>query len=254
MSRKYGIIHWIQYLRWWWVDDWGLKGNNVPTASSTMFWKQSPLDENNLWSVLHLSAPAFIAPKTVFQENCDGTLFLALNWFYILSQMPSLINAGNLCHSLQREVPPHRRPGRLERDSTRAWGGEEVHVMLDSKKVDDHRLCFFQGAPCTAIREVSLLKDLKHANIGELTELLKRQEYTWSRVVLVHVIGRRLWGLFNHLLMKHHHPMAAPRTCNPLASAFYLYAVLHGSIIDPSPEMKWNKKAIKKVGKVTPES
>ena len=24
-----------------------------------------------------------------------------------------------------------------------------------------------QGAPCTAIREVSLLKDLKHANIGE---------------------------------------------------------------------------------------
>ena len=41
--------------------------------------------------------------------------------------------------------------------------------MLDSKKVDDHRLCFFQGAPCTAIREVSLLKDLKHANIGEIS-------------------------------------------------------------------------------------
>ena len=29
-----------------------------------------------------------------------------------------------------------------------------------------------QGAPCTAIREVSLLKDLKHANIGEI---LKRR-------------------------------------------------------------------------------
>jgi serine/threonine protein kinase len=26
-----------------------------------------------------------------------------------------------------------------------------------------------QGAPCTAIREVSLLKDLKHANIGTRT-------------------------------------------------------------------------------------
>ena len=116
------------------------------------------------------------------------------------------------------------------------------------------RLCIFQGAPCTAIREVSLLKDLKHANIGELTELLKRQEYTWSRVVLVHVSGRRLWGLFNNLLMKHHHPMAAPRTCNPLASAFYLYAFLLGSTIEPSPETIWNKKAIKKVGKVTPES
>ena len=38
--------------------------------------------------------------------------------------------------------------------------------MLDSKKMDDH---IFQGAPCTAIREVSLLKDLKHANIGEIS-------------------------------------------------------------------------------------
>ena len=50
--------------------------------------------------------------------------------------------------------------------------------MFDGDKMDDHRLCIFQGAPCTAIREVSLLKDLKHANIGELTELLKKQEYT----------------------------------------------------------------------------
>ena len=29
------------------------------------------------------------------------------------------------------------------------------------------RLEHEEGAPCTAIREVSLLKDLKHANIGE---------------------------------------------------------------------------------------
>ena len=233
----------------------GIKRKQCPHSLFHLVLKTISSWRKNLWSVFHLSAPAFIAPKTVFQENCDRTLFLALNWLYkILSQIPSLINAGNLCHSLQREVPPHRRPGRLERDSTRAWGGEEVHVMLDSKKVDDHRLCLFQGAPCTAIREVSLLKDLKHANIGELTELLKKQEYTWSRVVLVHVIGRRLWGLFNHLLMNRHHPMAAQWTCNPSASAFYLHAVLRGSIIEPSHEMKWNKKAIKKVGKVTPES
>ena len=31
------------------------------------------------------------------------------------------------------------------------------------------RLEHEEGAPCTAIREVSLLKDLKHANIGELS-------------------------------------------------------------------------------------
>ena len=30
------------------------------------------------------------------------------------------------------------------------------------------RLEHEEGAPCTAIREVSLLKDLKHNNIGEL--------------------------------------------------------------------------------------
>jgi non-specific serine/threonine protein kinase len=30
------------------------------------------------------------------------------------------------------------------------------------------RLEHEEGAPCTAIREVSLLKDLKHANIGEV--------------------------------------------------------------------------------------
>ena len=29
------------------------------------------------------------------------------------------------------------------------------------------RLEHEEGAPCTAIREVSLLKDLKHANIGK---------------------------------------------------------------------------------------
>ena len=63
---------------------------------------------------------------------------------------------------------------RLEHEEVRKL----THVMFDSKKMGDLKLCIFQGAPCTAIREVSLLKDLKHANIGELTELLKRQEYT----------------------------------------------------------------------------
>jgi len=33
------------------------------------------------------------------------------------------------------------------------------------------RLEHEEGAPCTAIREVSLLKDLKHNNIGELLNL-----------------------------------------------------------------------------------
>ena len=34
------------------------------------------------------------------------------------------------------------------------------------------RLEHEEGAPCTAIREVSLLKDLKHANIGEFSRFL----------------------------------------------------------------------------------
>ena len=33
------------------------------------------------------------------------------------------------------------------------------------------RLEHEEGAPCTAIREVSLLKDLKHANIGKRKKL-----------------------------------------------------------------------------------
>ena len=35
------------------------------------------------------------------------------------------------------------------------------------------RLEHEEGAPCTAIREVSLLKDLKHANIGEFGRFQK---------------------------------------------------------------------------------
>ena len=35
------------------------------------------------------------------------------------------------------------------------------------------RLEHEEGAPCTAIREVSLLKDLKHANIGKGILLVK---------------------------------------------------------------------------------
>ena len=34
------------------------------------------------------------------------------------------------------------------------------------------RLEHEEGAPCTAIREVSLLKDLKHNNIGKITPFL----------------------------------------------------------------------------------
>ena len=38
------------------------------------------------------------------------------------------------------------------------------------------RLEHEEGAPCTAIREVSLLKDLKHANIGEFISRLTQSE------------------------------------------------------------------------------
>ena len=40
------------------------------------------------------------------------------------------------------------------------------------------RLEHEEGAPCTAIREVSLLKDLKHNNIGE--EFKKISNKFWS--------------------------------------------------------------------------
>jgi negative regulator of PHO system len=39
-----------------------------------------------------------------------------------------------------------------------------TNVLVALKEI---RLEHEEGAPCTAIREVSLLKDLKHANIGE---------------------------------------------------------------------------------------
>ena len=48
-----------------------------------------------------------------------------------------------------------------------------------------------QGAPCTAIREVSLLKDLKHANIGEIS----------FKAWVVITPGGALGSVFNHLLL-----------------------------------------------------
>ena len=42
------------------------------------------------------------------------------------------------------------------------------------------RLEHEEGAPCTAIREVSLLKDLKHANIGEFSRFLVTATITQS--------------------------------------------------------------------------
>ena len=42
------------------------------------------------------------------------------------------------------------------------------------------RLEHEEGAPCTAIREVSLLKDLKHANIGRKSLRLSPQ--CWARL------------------------------------------------------------------------
>ena len=128
---------------------------------------------------------------------------------------------GHLCHSLQREIPPHRCPGRLERDPTRTWGGEDHQTTWGWPP---HTLCIAQGAPCTAIREVSLLKDLKHANIGEQDV---SKSATWTEVKLQKIkeggagwgyfTGWRLWGVFNHLLMDHHHPpRGAPLACNHL--------------------------------------
>lgn len=38
------------------------------------------------------------------------------------------------------------------------------------------RLEHEEGAPCTAIREVSLLKDLKHANIGKWADIAARSD------------------------------------------------------------------------------
>ena len=50
------------------------------------------------------------------------------------------------------------------------------------------RLEHEEGAPCTAIREVSLLKDLKHANIGRMKTTC---EMLYNRVATK--ILRRFW-------------------------------------------------------------
>jgi hypothetical protein len=44
------------------------------------------------------------------------------------------------------------------------------------------RLEHEEGAPCTAIREVSLLKDLKHANIG-ITTLINRSSLFFRSII-----------------------------------------------------------------------
>jgi hypothetical protein len=44
------------------------------------------------------------------------------------------------------------------------------------------RLEHEEGAPCTAIREVSLLKDLKHANIGNTTVIKRSSLFFRSKI------------------------------------------------------------------------
>ncbi|KAG7283917.1 hypothetical protein CRUP_034104 [Coryphaenoides rupestris] len=50
------------------------------------------------------------------------------------------------------------------------FGKLETYIKLD--KLGEIRLEHEEGAPCTAIREVSLLKDLKHANIVTLHDII----------------------------------------------------------------------------------
>ncbi|KAJ3586939.1 hypothetical protein NHX12_013330 [Muraenolepis orangiensis] len=71
--------------------------------------------------------------------------------------------------------PPFDKPmsRRLRRASLSeiGFGKLETYIKLD-KLGEEIRLEHEEGAPCTAIREVSLLKDLKHANIVTLHDII----------------------------------------------------------------------------------
>uniref|UniRef100_A0A671T784 cyclin-dependent kinase n=1 Tax=Sinocyclocheilus anshuiensis TaxID=1608454 RepID=A0A671T784_9TELE len=78
---------------------------------------------------------------------------------------------------LQLSSPPFDQP--LSRRSRRASLGTYATVFKGRSKLTDNlvalkeiRLEHEEGAPCTAIREVSLLKDLKHANIVTLHDIV----------------------------------------------------------------------------------
>ncbi|XP_051957047.1 cyclin-dependent kinase 18-like isoform X2 [Xyrauchen texanus] len=78
---------------------------------------------------------------------------------------------------LQMESPPPCKP--LSRVSRRASLGTYATVFKGRSKLTENlvalkeiRLEHEEGAPCTAIREVSLLKNLKHANIVTLHDII----------------------------------------------------------------------------------
>ncbi|MEE6492196.1 hypothetical protein FKM82_016513 [Ascaphus truei] len=113
-----------------------------------------------------------------------------------------------LLHKLQMESPELQDyPKPLSRQSRRAslsdigFGKLETYIKLDKlgegtyatvfkgrSKLTDNlvalkeiRLEHEEGAPCTAIREVSLLKDLKHSNIVTLHDII-HTEYSLTLV------------------------------------------------------------------------
>ncbi|POI32498.1 hypothetical protein CIB84_003750, partial [Bambusicola thoracicus] len=78
---------------------------------------------------------------------------------------------------LQINSPPFDQP--MSRRSRRASLGTYATVYKGRSKLTENlvalkeiRLEHEEGAPCTAIREVSLLKDLKHANIVTLHDIV----------------------------------------------------------------------------------
>ena len=130
---------------------------------------------------------------------------------------------GHLCHSLQREIPSHRRPGRLERNPTRTWGGEDHQTTWDVRQ-QIHAFFLRSGSPlhCHPRGQSSQGPQTRQHRWGvEISNLEvswnTERSKNWSIGVCCYT-GWRLWGVFNHLLMDHHHPpRGAPQACNHLA-------------------------------------
>ncbi|XP_039421238.1 cyclin-dependent kinase 18-like [Corvus cornix cornix] len=85
--------------------------------------------------------------------------------------------APEFLQKLQMESPELPKP--LSRMSRRASLGTYATVFKGRSKLTENlvalkeiRLEHEEGAPCTAIREVSLLKNLKHANIVTLHDII----------------------------------------------------------------------------------
>ncbi|PNJ53308.1 CDK18 isoform 10 [Pongo abelii] len=121
--------------------------------------------------------PGQLSPGVQFQRRQNQRRFSMEDVSKRLSLPMDIRLPQEFLQKLQMESPDLPKP--LSRMSRRASLGTYATVFKGRSKLTENlvalkeiRLEHEEGAPCTAIREVSLLKNLKHANIVTLHDLI----------------------------------------------------------------------------------